>query len=294
MKKSRRSLKERKVDRTRSSHAECLALLALLLSRIDSSANPILYNVSLPTIDPNGSSSSVDLVVLTKGGIFVIDVVCRNCLVVPREYSAYWATFYGSTFHPMRNPVTRNDAHLRVLADKLELSPKFFHGIVSFSPWASFRPDFPEGVLTRERVPDFILSLADHALLDPAQLPILAQKILSISLPSSLSSSPPFSIDQTLSLLHDKVLWDKALVDDSLLPEVAVRFCDDDQSGKPLAVYRFFCERYGCDPFRTELATFVDECLAGEWPRSTGAAFMRRIISLGERLDPLPSPRKLT
>jgi hypothetical protein len=92
-------------------------------------------------------------------------------------------------------------------------------------------------------------------------------------------NTPPDPIADALSKSGEKVAWDKVAVDNAILPEFAAAFCGERKNRKAIGIYGTCCRKIGPDAFREELATFIDECNAGEAPENLGAAFMKRVTT---------------
>ena len=61
------------------------------------------------------------------------------------------------------------------------------------------------------------------------------------------------------------------------LPGYAANFCKETDPNRAIAAYKKIIGIIGPEAFRTELSAFVGECMAGEEPKSRGAAFMARL-----------------
>lgn len=88
------------------------------------------------------------------------------------------------------------------------------------------------------------------------------------------SGSSQTSYEYIAALRHDE------------LADYAAEYCHESKEPRTIAAFKKVMNIIGPEAFRSELATFVGECTAGEEPRSRGAAFMARLKSTEEARGP--------
>lgn len=95
------------------------------------------------TLEKAGKTSQLDLVLLSKRGLFVIE--CKNYsgwIFGTADQRRWTQTFFRKKFY-FQNPLIQNDKHVQVLAEILELAPERLTSIVLFSRRSSIRTELP-------------------------------------------------------------------------------------------------------------------------------------------------------
>lgn len=87
-----------------------------------------LRNVYLPT--GNGQTTEVDLIVLTRRAVFVVET--KNIVgdIYGDENSMYWQVVAGQENRQIYNPVKQNEGHLRALLNVIPLRHSYFSMVV--------------------------------------------------------------------------------------------------------------------------------------------------------------------
>ncbi len=75
----------------------------------------------------------LDHVVVSKYGIFVIEMKNYQGRVEGNEFSDNWTQYIGSKVNKFYNPVKQNYGHMRCLSDVLDLNMNYFISLIVFS-----------------------------------------------------------------------------------------------------------------------------------------------------------------
>ena len=88
----------------------------------------VLQNLYIPTSD--GNTTEIDLVWITKKGIYVIECKNRKGWIFGNEKSKYWMQIIYNRRHQLFNPVLQNRVHVNSLRQLLGKNVKLFSIIV--------------------------------------------------------------------------------------------------------------------------------------------------------------------
>ncbi|UQB41530.1 NERD domain-containing protein [Thiomicrospira microaerophila] len=119
-----------------------------------------LDNLIIP--GKNGTTE-IDLVIVSKFGIFVIEVKNRKGLIYGGERDKEWIQEIDGRKFRFQNPLHQNYGHIKSLSKLLELEDDLFFSIVFFGIHAVFRDDMPENVMNEKLMP-YILTKSDEVL----------------------------------------------------------------------------------------------------------------------------------
>lgn len=92
-------------------------------------------------IESNNKTHQIDHIILSKYGIFVIEMKNYCGLITGSEYKDKWCQHLGKNKSYFLNPLHQNYGHMKVLSDVLNLDEKFFISIVCFSNQAKLKVD---------------------------------------------------------------------------------------------------------------------------------------------------------
>ena len=100
------------------------------LNKLPKSKYIILNNIMLK--DTNGTHQ-IDHIVLSKFGIFVIEMKNYYGLIRGKEFDNKWCQYLGKNKNYFFNPIYQNYGHIKSLLNLFELEDKCFISIVCFS-----------------------------------------------------------------------------------------------------------------------------------------------------------------
>ncbi|MEM3484408.1 MAG: NERD domain-containing protein [Candidatus Methanomethyliaceae archaeon] len=107
------------------------------------------YRMIKNLIVPYGDETTeVDIVLISKYGIFVIEVKTFSGRIYGEPGDLYWTQVVGRKRNIFLNPVLQNRKHIQALAAYLGFDESWFHSIVFFAGNAKLVKDPPPGVLT--------------------------------------------------------------------------------------------------------------------------------------------------
>lgn len=81
----------------------------------------------------NRGTHQIDHIVLSKYGIFVIEMKNYYGVIKGKEYNSNWCQDTGRKKRYFMNPIHQNYGHIKSLADLLNLDEKYFISIICFS-----------------------------------------------------------------------------------------------------------------------------------------------------------------
>ena len=84
-------------------------------------------------VESNNKTHQIDHIVISKYGIFVIEMKNYYGLITGSEYKDKWCQHLGKNKSYFKNPIHQNYGHLKALSDILSLDEKYFISIVCFS-----------------------------------------------------------------------------------------------------------------------------------------------------------------
>ena len=135
----------------------------------------VLNDIYLPL--PDGTTTQIDHIVVSQYGVFVIETKNYSGRIFANARDDEWTeTFPGRKGYRFPNPINQNRHHIRVLAERLDISEDYFHSVVAFTENCTFKTPLPDGVVHTVALADYIKSF-DRVQIDPAQVPEVADAI---------------------------------------------------------------------------------------------------------------------
>jgi hypothetical protein len=121
--------------------------------------NPTLYtSFNDVTLEILGDTTQIDHIIISKFGIFVIETKNYTGWIFGDALQKTWTQIIFKTKSKFQNPLHQNQKHIHFLKSILKFDTSKFVSIVSFSPDAVFKTDFPDNVLNEDDLIPFILS----------------------------------------------------------------------------------------------------------------------------------------
>ncbi len=101
------------------------------------------------TIDTNDGTTQIDQIIVSKFGIFVVEVKNLKGWIFGDEKSAKWTqVLYGKKYQ-FQNPLRQNYRHTKALSDFLGVDHSKIHSVVMFWGECEFKTSMPENVMMR-------------------------------------------------------------------------------------------------------------------------------------------------
>ena len=111
-------------------------LVKLELNKLPKKEYIILNDIMLE--NQNGTHQ-IDHIVISKYGIFVIEMKNYYGMIVGDEYNSNWTQYLGKNRYQFKNPIHQNYGHVKVLQEILKLDNNIFIPIVCFSNETTLR-----------------------------------------------------------------------------------------------------------------------------------------------------------
>lgn len=90
-------------------------------------------------LDVNNKTHQIDHIVISKYGLFVIEMKNYYGKIYGDEFRNMWSQYIGKKNYKFNNPIHQNYGHVKALEDLLELSSNKFIPIVCFSNQAKLK-----------------------------------------------------------------------------------------------------------------------------------------------------------
>lgn len=90
-------------------------------------------------IESGGKTHQIDHIVLSKYGIFVIEMKNYYGLITGTDNKSKWCQHFGKNKYYFMNPIYQNYGHVKVLEECLNLNDEYFIPIVCFSNQAKLK-----------------------------------------------------------------------------------------------------------------------------------------------------------
>lgn len=119
----------------------------------------IFNNIYLPL--PNGSTTQIDHVVVSRYGVFVIETKTYSGWIFGHAKSSQWTQVLYKEKHHFQNPIRQNYRHVCALSDCLGIPKKMIKDMVVFNGNCKFKTEMPSKVMWRRDVAQYILSFSD-------------------------------------------------------------------------------------------------------------------------------------
>lgn len=100
------------------------------LKKLDKNKYYILNDIM---IEDEFGTHQVDHIVVSKFGIFVIEMKNYYGLIIGDEYKEDWTQCLGKNKYYFKNPIHQNYGHIKSLSNILQIDSKYFISIVCFS-----------------------------------------------------------------------------------------------------------------------------------------------------------------
>ena len=84
-------------------------------------------------IEDEKGTHQIDHIVISKYGIFVIEMKNYYGLIIGNQYKEKWYQYLGKRKYPFHNPMYQNYGHVKALSNALNLNEEVFIPIVCFS-----------------------------------------------------------------------------------------------------------------------------------------------------------------
>ena len=132
------------------------------LSKLPSDKYFILNNIMIKS---SKSTHQIDHIVISKFGIFVIEMKNYYGLITGSEYNDKWIQHLGKNKYYFNNPIHQNYGHIKALEELLNLDKSKFISIICVSNQAKLKTN-AKNVINIDYINDFIKSYKKEILDD--------------------------------------------------------------------------------------------------------------------------------
>lgn len=106
------------------------------LSKLPKKDYIVLNNIMIKT---NNGTHQIDHIVLSKFGIFVIEMKNFYGLIIGDEYKEKWVQYLGKNKYYFKNPIHQNYGHIKALEETLKIKEDKFISIICISNQAKLK-----------------------------------------------------------------------------------------------------------------------------------------------------------
>ncbi|MGN0826945.1 MAG: NERD domain-containing protein [Kiritimatiellia bacterium] len=129
---------------------------------------------------PDGSTTQVDHVVVSRYGVFVIETKSYSGWIFGRARSAFWTQVRYRKKYQFQNPLRQNYLHICALAKGLGLPRNCFQSVVAFTESCKFRTPMPPKVVWSSQLTGYIRAF-DSVVLSAARVQQIVEAIVKLS-----------------------------------------------------------------------------------------------------------------
>lgn len=147
------------------------------LNKLNKKEYIILNDIMLE--DENGTHQ-IDHIVISKYGIFVIEMKNYYGMITGNEYNNTWTQYLGKNKYYFKNPIHQNYGHIKALEKILNLNNNLFISIICFSNQAKIRIDV-KSIVTQLDYLNNTIKKFNKILIDN-NINELANKIISLNI----------------------------------------------------------------------------------------------------------------
>jgi len=120
-----------------------------------------IHDITLLT--PDGTTQ-IDLIVVSRFGIFVVETKMRSGWIFGDAYQKQWTQVLFRTKSRFQNPLHQNFKHVKALEALLLLPPETIHSVVVFTGSGEFKTPMPANVLRSGSLEAYIKSFTQVVL----------------------------------------------------------------------------------------------------------------------------------
>lgn len=131
-------------------------------------------------IKSNNKTYQIDHIVISKYGIFVIEMKNYYGRIYGNTYKKYWYQYVYNKKRSFYNPIYQNYGHVKALEDNLKLKEDIFIPIICFSNQAKINVTSKNIIINLDYINDVIKSYKKVILND--NINIIRDKIISINI----------------------------------------------------------------------------------------------------------------
>lgn len=118
----------------------------------------ILKDIVIPAYD---GTTQIDQIVISKYGIFVLEIKNYKGWIFGQERDAKWTQSFVSQKHTFQNPLLQNYKHIKSLQELTGLSQDKFRSLIVFSGEVTFKTPMPSNVTKGIDYINYIKSFRD-------------------------------------------------------------------------------------------------------------------------------------
>lgn len=133
----------------------------------------IMQNVTLPL--RNGGSSQIDVVLLSKRGVFVIEVKAFRGIITGHREAEHWTQSRGFNSREFRNPLRQNQSHLHALNECIGVSMEQMNSLVIFGREGRFKNPIADNVIHLDKLGDIIRAVEPNKLTEKELIALIGK-----------------------------------------------------------------------------------------------------------------------
>lgn len=107
---------------------------------------------------PDGTTTQIDHVVVSKYGIFVVETKNYSGLIFASADAARWTQTIYHEKNSFQNPIRQNFRHICALSERLNIPRDYFISVIAFTGDCDFKTERPAGVVYSREAADYIRS----------------------------------------------------------------------------------------------------------------------------------------
>jgi hypothetical protein len=105
------------------------------------------YILSDIVLKSNNGTTQIDQIIISKFGIFVVEVKTYKGWIFGDENSPQWTQALTSGKYKFQNPLRQNYKHIKALQELLGYNSNIFKSLIAFSATAEFKTKLPNNVI---------------------------------------------------------------------------------------------------------------------------------------------------
>ncbi len=157
----------------------------LLRRGLDRQVYHVFSNLLLPTAD--GGTTQIDHLIISKHGIFVLEVKNMQGRISGGERERFWTQEIGTSSRSFQNPIHQNYKHLKTLHELTGIREVCFVSLIVFADKAALADELPDNVVQDSELVRCIKARRQR-LLTAAQTDAVVANIQAVRLRNSFSN----------------------------------------------------------------------------------------------------------
>lgn len=114
--------------------------------KLDKNEYHLIKDITIPVL---GSTTQIDQVIVSRYGIFVIEIINMKDWINGSERQKVWTQTFPRGKFKFQNPLHQNYKHIKALAHTPDLADDKFYSVIVFTGDSTFKTIMPKNVLDR-------------------------------------------------------------------------------------------------------------------------------------------------